>query len=164
MKRFWLGFVVGALLTSGLAAAWLYLGFSIGSARLSYRGDPLVPRPRVIKDVSGVDSPREFPSTSDSKSEAAENLINRATTSALPAIALVNVQGLLAAILPDGASPLLRLQTIHQIERATHSRAVAHHFSLVIDVSAKSLNHEPIVSGGVGAFDLTEEVRHELTK
>ena len=53
MKRFWLGFVAGALVTSGLGVAWLYLGFSIGSGRFVHDGGPLVPLPQFI-EASGL--------------------------------------------------------------------------------------------------------------
>ena len=85
-------------------------------------------------------------------------------TSGSLAVAVVDVERLLAELLPDGASPDTRAQSIRDIQRATSRRATAHNLDLVFDMSGKSLNAIPFISSAAGVFDLTEEVRHELTK
>ena len=85
-------------------------------------------------------------------------------TSGSLAVAVVDVERLLAELLPDGASPEMRAQSIRDIQQATSSRAAAHNLDLVFDMSGKSLNNVPVISSAAGVFNLTEEVRHELTK
>ncbi len=80
------------------------------------------------------------------------------------AIAVVDVERLLAELLPDAASPDTRAQTIRDIQRATSRLAAARNLDLVFDSSGKSLNKVPVISSAAGVADLTEEVRHALTE
>jgi hypothetical protein len=81
-----------------------------------------------------------------------------------PAIAVVNVERLLATLLSKDASAEARTQAIRDIQRATAHSAAAHHFDLVLDISAKTPNGVLIVPSASGAFDLTEEISQELTR
>ena len=79
-------------------------------------------------------------------------------------IAVVDVERLLAELLPEVASPETRAQTLLDIQQATSRVASARNFDLVVNNSGKSLNEVPFIVSAAGVFDLTEEIRRELTK
>jgi hypothetical protein len=79
-------------------------------------------------------------------------------------IAIVDVARLTRANPPKTNDTEAKKEAMRVIESAISSRASAHAFSLVFDISGNSLNGAPVVLGAPKAIDLTEELQAKLAR
>ena len=82
----------------------------------------------------------------------------------VPTIAVVDVERLVVAMVPNPEATEMRAKTIQAIQQAIANRAAVYNLTLVLDISGDSLNGVPFVLSASGVFDLTDEVHEELAR